>query len=303
MVMALFLVKYLRKTGDRTVEKSLRHFTDFLLRECVDEEVAGAYNNIGRDAKTTRLYNAPWVILYFCELYRYDKNQRWLNLALRMAIKYYKNGGTGFYPNGIRFREMCRAFEESEDAELYREVLALFDRHVETLIEHGTNYPPHEVNYEQSIVTPAACLLLDKYIMEKDERYLVEAEKHLRLLKKFNGAQPDYRLNKVPIRYWDNYWFGKTRTSVYGDTLPHPAMALSAHVFHTYGRLTGDPEWIAYGVATSRSGYCLFQNTGEAYSSYVYPERANGDRGRFLDPFANEQDGFLYLAYKLDEEL
>lgn len=303
MVMALFLVKYLRKTGDRTVEKSLRHFTDFLLRECVDEEVAGAYNNIGRDAKITRLYNAPWVILYFCELYRLDKNQRWLNLALRMAIKYYKNGGTGFYPNGIRFREMCRAFEESEDTELYREVLALFDRHVQTLIEHGTNYPPHEVNYEQSIVTPAACLLLDKYIMEKDERYLSEAEKHLRLLKKFNGAQPDYRLNKVPIRYWDNYWFGKTRTSVYGDTLPHPAMALSAHVFHTYGRLTGDPEWIAYGVATSRSGYCLFQNTGEAYSSYVYPERVNGDRGRFFDPFANEQDGFLYLAYKFDEEL
>lgn len=303
MAMSVFLIKYLRKTGDTSVRHSLSLFTDFLLRECVDEETGAAYNNIGRDAKVTRLYNAPWVMLYFCELYRYDKNVRWLNLALRMTVNYYKNGGTNFYPNGIRFSEMRRAFIHSDNESLKAEAFSLFDQHIQNLVSRGTNYPPHEVNYEQTIVTPAASLMLDKYLMCGEQTYVKEAEKHLRLLEKFHGCQPDYRLNKVPIRYWDNYWFGKTRSSVYGDTLPHPALALSAHAFQAYGRITNDPKWIAYGDACWRSGYCLFNSKGEASSSYVYPERVNGSKGGFFDPFADEQDGFLYFAYKSYEEL
>ena len=74
------------------------------------------------------------------------------------------------------------------------------------------------------------------------------------------------------------------------ESLQHTTVASSTTIVCT------EVIWVSLG-------YCLFQNTGEAYSSYVYPERVNGDRGRFFDPFANEQDGFLYLAYKLDEEL
>ena len=125
----------------------------------------------------------------------------------------------------------------------------------------------------------------------------------LALLEKFNGCQPDYRLNKAPIRYWDNYWFGKTRSSVYGDTMPHPALAHSAHCFYSYGVITNDKRWINYADASFRCGLCLFNEKGEAFSSYVYPERVNGDKGAFFDKFADEQDGFLYLAYKLSEEL
>ena len=145
--------------------------------------------------------------------------------------------------------------------------------------------------------------MMDKYLMCGDEKYIREAEKHLALLVKFNGCQPDYRLNKVPIRYWDNYWFGKLRTCVYGDTLPQPSVAHSAHCFYSYGIITGDKKWIDYGLQEWRSGFCLFNGRGEAFSSYVYPARVNGERGQFFDPFADEQDGFLYLAYKIGEEL
>ena len=303
MSMSLFLVKYMRKSKDRTIEKSLYLFNEFLLRECVDEDTGKAYNNIGREAKRQRLYNAPWVILYFCELYMYDRNERWLNLAYKMIKAYYENGGTGFYPNGIRFSEIRRAFEMSENKEMYESVLTLFDSHIECLMKKGTNYPPHEVNYEQTIVTPAVCLMLDKYHISHDKKYISEAEKHMELLIKFNGKQPDYRLYNVPIRYWDNYWFGKTRSSVYGDTMPQPALAHSAHCFYSYGVIMNDKRWIDYGLQSFRSGYCLFNEKGEASNSYVYPERVNGTKGQFFDPFANDQDGFLYLAYKTSEEL
>ena len=303
MVMALFLAKYIRKSGDKSIEKSLYLFNEFLLRECVDEETGAAFNNIGRDARRKRLYNAPWVFLYFCELYMYDGNERWINLAFKMIQKYYENGGATFYPNGIRFSEIRRAFEKYGNAEMYNALLELFDNHIRELERKGTEYPPHEVNYEQTIVSPAACMMLDKYLLCGDEKYIEEAEKHLRLLLKFNGCQPDYRLNKIPIRYWDNYWFGKLSNCVYGDTMPQPSLAHSAHCFYSYGIITQNKKWIDYGLQAFRGGFCLFNSKGEAASSYVYPERVNGAKGQFFDPFANEQDGFLYLAYKTIEEL
>jgi len=302
MVMAVFIAKYLRKTGDESVRKSLNLFTEFVLRECVDEETGISFNNIGRAANVVRLYNAPWVVLYFCELYLLTKEKRWIDLAVRMIIPYYKNGGTSFYPNGIRFWEIACAIRESGQEDAYNEVMELFNEHIENLIKNGTNYPPHEVKFEQTIVTPAACLMLDKYLLSGDEKYLKEAKKHLDILIKFNGSQPDYRLNKVPLRYWDNYYFGKTRSCSYGDTLPHPALAHSAHCFYTYGVITGDKKWLDYGMQCWQSGYCLFKPNGEGISSYVYPERVNGFKGAYFDKYANEQDGFLYLIYKTVED-
>lgn len=300
MGMGIFLAKYARLTQDRKAEKSLNLFTDFLLRECVEEESGKAYNNIGKDAGVKRLYNAPWVILYFCELYLLQKNERWLKLAAKMLKLYYENGGRDFYPNGIRPTDMLKAFEVGGSAE-YPEIVRLFEEHTESILRKDINYPPHEVNYEQTIVTPACCFLLEEYLLTGAKRYLTEARKHLELLIKFNGSQPDYRLNKQPIRYWDNYWFGKTNSCSFGDTFPHPATAHSAYCFFLYGKLTNDRKWIDYGAEEFKNCLCLFGRDGRAYSSYVYPERVNGYPGVHYDPFANEQDGFLYFFLKLLE--
>lgn len=43
---------------------------------------------------------------------------------------------------------------------------------MEKIVERGVNYPKHEVNYEQTIVTPAASFILDAYLLTKDKRYL-----------------------------------------------------------------------------------------------------------------------------------
>ena len=70
---------------------------------------------------------------------------------------------------------------------------------------------------------------------------------------------------------------------------------------YVYGAATGKEEWIRYGRQCFESVYCCFRPSGEAFSTYVYPERVNGEKGAYFDAFANEQDGLLYLAYKTEE--
>ena len=87
--------------------------------------------------------------------------------------------------------------------------------------------PPHEVRFEQTIVTPALSILSAYYnLIERDPALLEEAKKHAAILKRFNGDQPDHKWNNLPIRHWDDYWFGKR--ALYGDTL-HYWSCLSAY--------------------------------------------------------------------------
>ena len=303
MGMALLLTKYLQNNrNDTKARKSLKLFADFLLRECVDEETGIVYNNIGKDASVVRLYNAPWVALFFSEMHRLTGEGRYGRLVCRLMTHYYKNGGTRFYPNGICFLDIERAVRESVSKEEHQALLTLFDEHIETLLKNGTSYPPHEVNYEQTIVTPAVRLLLDKYALSGDKKYLEEAGKHIRLLKKFDGAQPDHRQDKLPIRYWDAFWFGKTgrRTggATYGDTL-HYWSVLSGESYIRFARASGDEALALYGQQTVENCYALFKENGEASCAYVYPAFVNGKRGAYYDPFANDQDFTLYFALRL----
>lgn len=81
------------------------------------------------------------------------------------------------------------------------------------------SYPAHEVRFEQTIATPAVAILAAFYDrIEQSPRVLAEVQKHARLLERFQGAQPDYHLDEIPIRHWDEFWFGKR--ALYGDTFP-----------------------------------------------------------------------------------
>ena len=300
--MAILLARYLRTHRNPKLRKALDRFTEFLCREAFDSDTGAVYNNIGKDATFKRLYNAPWVALYFTELYNLDAKQEYAAWVAKIMINYYENGGTKFYPNGIRFVDFARAVEKSGRQKDYKRMCELFDEHIENLIKNGTDYPPHEVNYEQTIVTPAASLMMDKYELSGDEKYLKEAEKHLSLLRKFDGAQPDCHRNKIPIRFWDDYWFGKDQSRVYGDTFPHYWSCLSGACYVTYGKLTRKKEWCDYGKQTLNNCLLLYNDKGEGACAYVMPQRANGVRGNFYDPFANDQDFALYFAMKANEQ-
>lgn len=317
MGMSLTIVKWLQTHNDEEVRKSLDLFTEFLLRECVDEEKGTCYGNIGKDDRYLRLYNAPWVALYFSELYNLTKDVRWANLLVRILRYYYGVGGAKFYPNGIRFYTFYQVMKDAGLRDECAEIYELFNEHVKTIVTNGVLYPPHEVNFEQTIVTPAVTILLDKYAISKEEFYLKEAEKHLHILQKFDGLQPHYRMYNIPIRFWDDYFFGKYGS--YGDVFPHYWSILSGYGYYLYGKLAKDAESLERARQCILNCFCNIYPDGRATCSYIFPEWVSGTmrypekekdwiavhglrKGAYANVFANDQDFALYFWQKMQQD-
>ena len=139
--------------------------------------------------------------------------------AYRCLKRYYEKKGADFYAIGIPGTELHRALRSEGMKAEADQVRAFLAGHADRIRENGLHYPPHEVNYEQSIVAPAVSILLQAYELTGEEAYLQEGMRHMNVLLLFNGRQPDYHLYETAIRHWDGYWFGKRR--LYGDTFPH----------------------------------------------------------------------------------
>ncbi len=316
MGMSLAIAKWLQSHEDRRLYESLMRFTEFLLRECVDEESGKCYGNIGKDESNLRLYNAPWVMLYFTELYKLTSEERWIRLVIRIIRYYYGVGGAKFYPNGVRmytvYREILRAGLKEEAAE----VLAFFESHAANICKNGILYPPHEVNFEQTIVTPAVSVLLDMLRITGEEKYLAEAEKHLQILEKFDGCQPHYRQNTVPIRYWDDFWFGKHGS--YGDVFPHYWSVLSGYGYFLYYKATGKEAYLSRARRCMHACLSNIREDGSGTCSFLFADWVSGTaqpfgktgegipyarKGHFANAFANDQDFALYFLMKMEEDL
>ncbi len=300
MGMSILLAKWLQTHDDAFLRERLDLFVEFLCRESFEESTGEVFDGIGKDPDFLRLYNAPWTALFFTEMYNLTKDTRFARNVYKSLKYYYSVGGTKFYPNGIRFYEFFKVMKEALPQEQTQEILELFDQHVGNIVKNGIEYPPHEVRFEQTIVTPAVSIILDKYEISGDAYYLREAEKHLRILRKFDGCQPNYHTHNIPIRFWDNRWFGKSAT--YGDTFPHYWSILSGYNYFRYGKLTGNAEGVKVGLDCIRNNACLFEENGAAHCTYLMPFRVDGKRYECYDHFANDQDFALYFIWKVTLE-
>ena len=175
-------------------------------------------------------------------------------------------------------------------------LVALYKTHVDNMVKIGTNYPPHEVNYEQTIVTPGATFISQFVRISGENDYIGDAKKQIEVLARFNGHQPDYHMYETAIRHWDDYWFGKSR--LYGDTFPHYWSSLSGLAFLNYYKISGDEVYLKKAEDNIRNCLCLFFKDGSASCAYVYPYSVNGQKGEFFDEWANDQDFALYYAVK-----
>lgn len=294
--MGILLALYLQKEQDEAVENSLRKYAEYVKRELVNEGTGEVYNDYGRDNSYKRLYNAPWYALFYVELYKLYQNRSDLQTAYKIIRHYYENGGAQFYPIELPSVEIieCMKAEKMEDE--IRELMGQLIRHADYISETGTNYPSSEVNYEQSIVAPAADILLKTYKLTKDEKYLNAAKRQIDVLALFHGLQPDYHLYEVAIRHWDGYWFGKRK--MYGDTFPHYWSALTANVYYAYAEVTGDEAYGKEAESVYRGTLSMFMPDGRASCAYVYPVTVNGRKAEFYDPYANDQDWGLYFMLK-----
>lgn len=298
--MGLFMARYLRLYPDDDLLKSLMRYEAFLRREVYDDRSGTVYDDAGRGERK-RLYNYLWVATFYTELFYLTKDKRYIRDVKKVVKRYYELGGAKHYPNAVLFSDFTMLMRDYASQEEYEEILALFEKHIVTMEKVGAAYPKHEVNYEQTIVSPAVTLLIDAMRLFDGEKFGDLIKPHLERLERFDGIQPHYKLNNVAIRYWDGFWFGKRHN--FGDTFPHYWSCLSAVDYVLYGSMVGDNDYVQKGVCGLRNCLCLFFEDGSASCASVFPFSVNGQRGNYFDPYANDQDFALYYALRfLSEE-
>lgn len=293
--MPIVIARYLQERPDEKLRKSFDLYMKFLKREFYEETTGEVYNSVGKNQTALRLYNAPGVMLLFAEGYLLTKDEWFLENILKLADRYYEIGGEKCYANGIAIDRVIKAFRAAQRQEDEKKLLQYFQRHVNQMIGNGLSYPKHEVNYEQTIVTPTVTCISELGVLsEEKELYQREAKKHLECLHLFSGFQPSFHLNEIAIRFWDDFWFGKR--GCFGDTLPHHLSSLTARAYIAYYRLTKDEKWLEAAENCLRNCMCLVNEEGRGFAAYVYPHTVNGEQGEFYDAWANDQDVFFYHA-------
>lgn len=294
---------------DAKAQQALELYEEYLLRETFEVDTGIVHGDIGKHSPRTRLYNTAFLTNFWQELYRLRKDIKYLHWIARSIRLFYENGGLNFYPNGTLFADAINMIREGgliAEADTLTEMLR---KHVAQICANRLYYPEHEVRFEQTIVTSAVAIPAAFYDRIKpDPEILRETAAQIDQLRRFSGDQPDYRLNEIPIRHWDEFWFGKRR--LYGDTMPHYHSGLSARAYLLYSRITGERGWCDKARKCLRNCLCIFLPDGTASCAYFYPYTVtmrNADRtvhtaaqrGEFFDPFANDQDGVLYVILSL----
>lgn len=272
-----------------SIKQSLERYAAFVGRELENE--AGAVFNDAKRSGPTRMYNYPWATHFHLAMYDAFGQPEYLRRALQTTRTYYAKGGERFYCIGMPVHQMLRSLKKAGWNNERKEMLAAFKKHATTLLKNGSAYPKHEVNFEQSIVGPAAQLMLEVYLATGDKAFLQGAEEQLKLLELFGGRQPDYHLNDIAIRHWDGYWFGKRH--VYGDTFPHYWSTITGMAFGYYAEAKADSSYRQRAEAILANNLCAFTPEGRGSCAYVYPTSVNGKPGKFFDPWANDQDWAL----------
>lgn len=304
--MGLLLARWAQKHPSAEILRSLELYEKFLVREIFDETTGEVYNGIRLRERRKRHYNGPWFINFWWEMYNLTGKGVYLDRIDKGIRRYYEKAGPAFYPIACNYAEcvatMARAGRD------VTELKRLLRAQVDVMLSKGNGYPSQEVRFEQTLVTPPTTILSGYYdFIEKDPAVLSAVSNHVKVLERFNGEAPDHRLGGIPIRHWDDFWFGKAR--LYGDSMPHYWSCLSAYDFDFFARITGDVTYRARAERIFRNLLCLYFPSGKASCAYVYPYSVTmvdddgkvlepARRGEFFDPWANDQDYGLYFALR-----
>ena len=105
-------------------------------------------------------------------------------------MSFFRQFGHGFYAIGV---PVCLSLHVLENAGMKAERDTLLEHFRQTgniFVRNGTNYPAHEVNYEQSIVAPALELLAQLYLVTNEAGYLDEVRRNCPYWKPSTGSNP-----------------------------------------------------------------------------------------------------------------
>ncbi len=286
--MGVLLAKIVKLWKDEKYKNALKRYHHFV-RNYLQKDDGTVLGQV--DGDSHRLYNFPWVAQFHLEMYHAFGDSCYLDDCFKTICAYYRQDGSHFYPIGLPILDAIKTFRAAGKTIEADQLLAYFREHGDNIVKNGLDLPRHEVNYEQTIVSPAVIITLECYLLTNEEKYLNCAKSMLPALEAFGGKQPDYRLHDIAIRHWDGYWFGKRET--WGDVFPHHWSATTGWAYHLYWLATGDESYQQRSRNILLNNLCSFNADGSATCAYIYPDVVNGEPGRFADPLANDQDWAL----------
>ena len=293
--MGVLLARWLKNHRSKELESSLAKYYEYICTQLQDEH---GYVLDGPGSRTKRLYNWPWVMQLHLAVAE-------LNLDLPSSLaetspldrfmltleNFFVEGGGKFYPIGLPILEGLRTLKAYGNETAIDRAFTLFTNLGNYIVTQGLNYPASEVNFEQSIIGPAATILLELYRWTEDKKWLDAGKEQLTVLLRFSGKQPDYHLHDIAIRHWDGYWFGKDR--MWGDTFPHYWSTINALALHHYGKATNDSSFKTQADGILRANLALFTSDGRGSCAWLYPLSVDSRDAHYKDPYANDQDWAL----------
>ena len=250
-----------------------------------------------RSGQKSRYYNYPWVAHLYDEMYEQTGEKRYLEWAYATIKKCYELGGYDFYYIDMPVKQSIRLMRGAGMASEADDLLREFKRQADAYLSIGLDYPKSEVNYEQSIVAPSVCFLLEVYLVTEEAKYLSAARQLLPVVEAFGGRQPSSHLSDISIRHWDGYWFGLPKQ--WGDTFPHYWSCITADCFANYAEATGDTVYRQRAEKIVEANLSLFTEDGRGGAAFIYPTMVNGVPAHGLSTFANDQDTALMYYLKI----
>ena len=157
--MGIFLARLAQTSPDNKLNASLIRYADFVRNKLQTSDFT-TYSTTFQNTRN-RFFNYPWVARFYCEMYRLTKEKKYLKYAVGTMNSFYKQFGYSRYTLDTPVFVMVNALREAGMQKEADECFANFKKTAEIYIERGSDYPKQEVDYEQSIVAPAAMHLLD----------------------------------------------------------------------------------------------------------------------------------------------
>ena len=295
--MGVLLAKWCLRHPSEELKNSLVRYAKFI-REKLQTDDYTTYSRVSKNG-WNRGYNYAWVADFYFHMYEITKNKQYAIDGYKTMQALYRHTGYGFYCIDIPVTTGLKALKDADLMAEYNDLLIDFSHTADQFMKNGLNFPKSEVNFEQSIVAPPAQFLLELYLQTQNEQYLNAAEVMLPVVENLSANQPAYRLNEIPIRHWDCYWFGKRK--LFGDTFPHYWSALNGNVYYYYALATGKDEYMTKAKEVVRNNLCNVFEDGTGSCAFVYPKRVNGEQAHFADVFANDQDWALVFYLLVNE--
>ena len=309
MGMGAFVALYSRLSGDRQYLPALERYRDFLLKYIVDENYDVWDSYLRQESEKyyhegiilvprkldmrSRLHNYTFALPFFTEMYLLTKEDVYARTSVGLMKRYYELAFEGgFMPNLDTLLPETLLLEHPE----YKEDLEKI-REGERALAYKTaamagNYFEGEVAYEHGHPASSLKYLAEYYLSKKDGGVMGAIRDEACRTESFNGNQPHFNQNGIPIRHWDAFWFGKYE--LWGDTFPHWVSCLSACGYSDLYLITGKEEWKEKARKIFMANIALINKDGSAYNSYIFNERSHGRQAGRYDALSSDQDWIFY---------